>query len=166
MIRKCSRRDIPQIYRIVNEAAKAYDGVIPGDCYHTPYMPEKELICEFGEMTFYGFEEDGRLLGVSGLQAVQDVTLIRHTYVLPEFQGKGIGGKLIQHLKSKTKTQKLLVGTWATASWAIKFYEKNGFKLMKEKQKLLRRYWCIPENQVKNSVVLGLDLKPPTKNHP
>jgi GNAT superfamily N-acetyltransferase len=159
MIRKCTKEDLPVVHSIINEAAGAYRGVIPEDCYHTPYMPEAELRREFREMTFYGLEEDGRLVAVMGYQPVKDVTLIRHAYVLPEYQRRGVGTKLLKHLTDKTQTHALLVGTWAAASWAIKFYKKNRFKLMKDKDRLLRKYWCIPEKQVVNSVVLGLELK-------
>lgn len=158
MIRKCRKADVPQISFIVAEAAKAYQGVIPGDCYHTPYMPQEELERELSEMTFYGFEENGELVGVMGFQPVKDATLIRHAYVLPAFQRRGVGARLLKHLIKKTRTRRLLVGTWAAASWAIRFYERNGFKLTEDKDGLLREYWRIPERQVANSVVLGLEL--------
>lgn len=160
MIRKCSKKDIPQIHHIINEAAGAYRGVIPDDCYHTPYMPEKELLVEFSEMVFYGFEEKGRLVGVMGLQPVRDVTLIRHAYVLHAFQRRGVGRKLLEHLKKKTKTLRLLAGTWAKAWWATEFYEKNGFRLAENKDELLKKYWHIPgkTNQKLRSIKPKLKL--------
>jgi GNAT superfamily N-acetyltransferase len=151
--------DIETIHRIINNAAQSYKGVIPSDYYHDPYMPMEELQEEVGRMTFFGWEEGGELVGVMGFQPVKDVTLIRHAYVLADHQRHGIGGKLIAHLSGLTATKRLLVGTWADAVWAIRFYEKHGFRLMPDKDELLRRYWNVPERQMEVSVVLGLDLE-------
>ncbi len=158
MIRELSFADIRSIYDVINLAAQAYRGVIPSDCYHEPYMPKEELRREMKSMTFFGWEEASRLVGVMGFQQVKDVTLIRHAYVLPESQGKGIGTRLLDHLKQMTKTRQLLVGTWADAMWAVEFYQKQGFKLMPDKDGLLKRYWNIPGRQIETSVVLGIDL--------
>ena len=159
MIRKLGAGDMPAIYEIVNQAAVAYRGHIPPDCYHTPYMPQDELEREMAEMTFYGWEEDGRLAGVAGLEPVKDVTLIRHAYVRPDCQRRGIGGRLMRHLKSLTRTPRLLVGTWAGADWAVAFYQKQGFTLLPDKDELLKRYWRISPRQIETSVVLGMELK-------
>ncbi|HID86663.1 MAG TPA: N-acetyltransferase [Anaerolineae bacterium] len=159
MIRTCGPEDFEAIYRIINEAAQAYKGVIPADCWHEPYMPRDELRAEMERMTFFGWEEDGELVGVMGFQPVKDVTLIRHAYVLPEHQRRGIGGKLLTHLKGLATTSRLLVGTWADATWAIRFYERHGFRLEPNKDDLLRTYWDIPERQIETSVVLGLELQ-------
>jgi GNAT superfamily N-acetyltransferase len=158
MIRELSFLDIDCIYDIVNSAAGAYRGVIPSDCYHEPYMPKEELQREMNSMTFFGWEEGRRLVGVMGFQPVKDVTLIRHAYVLPARQGKGIGTRLLNHLRQMTGTGRLLVGTWTDATWAIEFYQKQGFKLMPDKDELLMRYWDIPRRQIETSVVLGIDL--------
>jgi GNAT superfamily N-acetyltransferase len=158
MIRELSFLDIDCIYDIVNSAAGAYRGVIPSDCYHEPYMPKEELQREMNSMTFFGWEEERRLVGVMGFQPVKDVTLIRHAYVLPARQGKGIGTRLLNHLRQMTGTGRLLVGTWTDATWAIEFYQKQGFKLMPDKDELLMRYWDIPRRQIETSVVLGIDL--------
>ncbi|MDY6916415.1 MAG: GNAT family N-acetyltransferase, partial [Chloroflexota bacterium] len=137
----------------------AYQGAIPDDCYHEPYMPMEELSREMAGMTFFGCWEEDRLVGVMGFQPVKDVTLIRHAYVLPEYQRKGIGARLLDHLRSLTGTQRLLVGTWADARWALDFYQKHGFSLMSDKDGLLRTYWDIPDRQVETSVVLGTELR-------
>jgi GNAT superfamily N-acetyltransferase len=158
MIRKCQPADIDRIYFIVNEAAGAYEGVIPTDCYHQPYMPVDELEREIKRMTFYGWEESGELVGVMGFEPIKDVTLIRHAYVLPQWQRQGIASKLLDHLKSLTKTPRLLVGTWADARWAIDFYEKHGFRLLPDKDELLETYWDIPRRQIETSVVLGIEV--------
>jgi GNAT superfamily N-acetyltransferase len=158
VIKKLSRRDTNNIYAVINLAAKAYRDVIPGDCYHEPYMPREELQNEMGQMAFFGWEEASKLIGVMGFQPVEDVTLIRHAYVLPGQQRKGIGTILLNHLRQKTATRQLLVGTWKDASWAIKFYQKHGFVLMPDKDKLLARYWDIPARQIETSVVLGIEL--------
>jgi len=158
MIVRLSREDIDIIYTVINEAACAYCGAIPDDCYHEPYMPSRELCREVERMTFFGWEEEGQLVGVIGFQPVADVTLIRHAYVLPNYQRKGIGTRLLAHLKQMTKTKCLLVGTWADASWAIDFYRKHGFRLMPNKDELLARYWNIPQRQINTSVVLGMSL--------
>jgi len=158
MIKELVDKDRQAIYQIINKAAEAYDGKIPGDCYHQPYMSEEELNREMNEMRFFGWEEDGKLVGAMAIQHVKDVTLIRHAYVLPEYQGKGIGTTLLDFLKSITGTKDLLVGTWADATWAIKFYEKHGFKLMSDPAWLLGKYWNIPERQVQTSVVLGTEV--------
>ena len=156
MIRNCSKKDAKRIYVIVNEAAKAYKGVIPKDRYHKPYMPMEELLEEMQRMTFFGYFEKGDLVGVMGFQPIKDVTLIRHAYVLPGFQRKGIGTQLLDYLKKLERTERLLVGTWAAASWAIRFYEKNGFRLVENTEELLRKYWTIPDRQIETSVVLEL----------
>lgn len=145
------------MFEIINEAARAYKGVIPADRWDEPYMPREYLRHEINAgVQFWGYEEKGRLLGVMGIQDVQDVTLIRHAYVRTEEQNKGIGGKLIKHLKTLI-TMPALVGTWAAATWAVRFYERHGFKLItwEEKERLLRKYWSIPERQTETSVVLA-----------
>jgi len=158
MIRQLSHKDRDATYEIINQAAHAYRGVIPNGCYHEPYMPRQELHREMESMIFFGWEEEGQLVGVMGFQPVQGVTLIRHAYVLPNYQRKGIGARLLTHLKQITKTSCLLVGTWAGSNWAIDFYQKHGFKLMPNKDELLIRYWNIPQRQIQTSVVLGMEL--------
>lgn len=155
-IRRCLPVDVPTIDRIVNAAAERYRGAIPPDCWHEPYMSRDELDREIAAgVDFWGYEEDGALVGVMGIQPVKDVTLIRHAYVAPTHQGKGIGGKLLQHLRGRT-TRPILIGTWKDASWAIRFYETHGFELVPEgrKTQLLRTYWTITDRQVDTSVVL------------
>ena len=159
MIIKLSSHAAPIIYEIINAAASAYKGVIPADCYHEPYMPREELNHDMGNMTFFGREDNGRLVGVMGLQSVKDVTLIRHAYVLPAFQQKGIGTELLFHLKKMTGTRWLLVGTWADATWAINFYQKHGFTLRPDKDELLVKYWNIPRRQIETSVVMGIEIR-------
>lgn len=157
MIRRCTTTDIPAILDIVNDAAQAYRGVIPADCWHEPYMPESELRHEIDDgVAFYGWEEGGGLTGVMGLQHVDDVALIRHAYTRTAKRGKGIGTALLAHLRTEAHAP-LLVGTWAAATWAIAFYQKHGFVLNApdEIRRLLRRYWKIPERQLETSVVLS-----------
>jgi GNAT superfamily N-acetyltransferase len=158
MIRQCQPQDFDRIYFIINEAARAYEGAIPADCYPQPYMPREELEGEIKQMSFFGWEENGELMGVMGFQPIKDVTLIRHAYVLPEWQKKGIGSKLLRHLKEMVNTRRLLVGTWADAGWAIDFYRRHGFSLEKNKDELLETYWDIPKRQIETSVVLGISL--------
>lgn len=156
MIRKCCNNDIGVIYEIINDAAQAYKGVIPEDCWREPYMSIDELRHEIDSgVAFWGYEEGGELIGVMGLQRVQDVALIRHAYVRTGKQRRGIGSKLLSFLCART-TRPLLVGTWADATWAIKFYEKHGFQLVppEEKDQLLEKYWSIPRRQAEVSVVL------------
>jgi GNAT superfamily N-acetyltransferase len=131
--------------------------VIPADRWHEPYMDEAELDAQLDEgVVFWGYEADGELAGVMGIQARGDVDLIRHAYVLPGRQGEGIGRALLEHLRGLAG-RPMLVGTWADAVWAIRFYERNGFELVspEEKAALLRRYWAIPDRQVETSVVLA-----------
>ena len=161
MIRPCTEADLPRILHVINEAATAYRGVIPDDCYHEPYMPLEELQAESREMTFFGWEESGELVGIMGYQPIGQpptVTLVRHAYVLPDHQRAGVGSALIQHLVALTTTPRLLVGTWAAASWAIDFYQRHGFRLLPDGDSLLRAYWHIPNRQRETSVVLGRDL--------
>lgn len=156
MIRKCKESDFETIYSIINDAAMAYKGIIPADRWKEPYMPRKELRHEMDEgVVFWGYEEDGNLVGVMGIQDVLDVTLIRHSYVRTDMRGQGIGGKLLSHLRGMTSCP-ILIGTWADAEWATGFYEKHGFRLVtrEEKDRLLKKYWSIPERQVETSVVL------------
>jgi len=156
-IRPCRDAERPAILAIVNAAAEAYRGVIPDDRWHEPYMGVEELDREIAAgVAFWGYEEDGALLGVMGIQAVGDVDLIRHAYVRPGRQRGGIGGALLRHL-CDAASRPMLVGTWAAADWAIRFYERHGFELVSEERKteLLRRYWAIPERQIETSVVLA-----------
>ncbi|HEY8909013.1 MAG TPA: GNAT family N-acetyltransferase [Desulfosporosinus sp.] len=157
MIRLCELNESEIIFNIVNDAAQAYKGIIPVDRWKEPYMTKEKLQHEIEEgVEFWGYEEDGQLQGVMGLQLVDDVTLIRHAYVRTVKRNSGIGGKLLSHLKTLTN-KPILIGTWAAADWAIKFYEKYGFKVvsMEEKNILLRKYWNIPDRQVETSVVLA-----------
>jgi GNAT superfamily N-acetyltransferase len=159
MIRQCLVEDKDRLYLIINEAAKAYKGKIPADRYHEPNMPLDELEREMGRITFYGWEEEGgQVVGVMGIERVSDVTLIRHAYVLPQWQRQGIASQLIDYLKGLADTPRLLVGTWAAADWAIRFYEKHGFRLMADKDELLATYWDIPQRQIETSVVLGIEV--------
>ena len=158
MIRQSRPDEIDRLYLIINEAAKAYDGVIQADCYHQPYMPMEELEKEMKRVIFYGWEVNGELVGIMGIEPIKDVTLIRHAYVLPQWQKQGIGHKLLSHLRGLVTTPRLLVGTWAAAHWAIAFYHKHGFKLLPDKDKLLADYWDIPSRQIETSVVMGIGI--------
>jgi GNAT superfamily N-acetyltransferase len=158
MIRQCQPQDTERIYSIINEAARAYEGAIPADCYPQPYMPMSELEAELKRVTFFGWEVDGELVGVMGLEPIKDTTLIRHAYVLPRWQRQGISTRLLEHVKKLVKTHRLLVGTWADATWAIDFYKKHGFELMPDKDELLKRYWDIPQRQIETSVVLWVEV--------
>ena len=158
MICRCQLDDIDRLYFIINQGARVYQGKIPADCYHQPYMPVDELKREFRRITFYGWEENGELVGIIGIEITGDVTLIRHTYVLPQWQRQGIASKLLAYLKGMVTTPRLLVGTWADAKWAITFYEKHGFKLLPDKNELLKTYWDIPQRQIAESVILGVEV--------
>jgi len=156
MIRKCLEADFESIYDIINDAAQAYKGVIPAERWNDEYMTKTELGEEIDSgVEFWGYEENSQLIGVMGIQSVQDVILIRHAYVRTAKRQKGIGGKLLSHLR-KLSDRPVLLGTWADAHWAVRFYEKHGFVLVsnKEKDLLLKKYWKIPERQIETSVVL------------
>ncbi len=157
MIRPCADAYFPAILEIINDAAKAYRGTIPADRLHEPYMSEAELTQQLKSgVRFWGYEQSGELAGVMGIQDVGDVTLIRHAYVRTASRNCGIGTSLLAQLRTLT-SKPILIGTWATATGAIRFYEKNGFALIigEEKNRLLRKYWSIPERQVETSVVLA-----------
>ena len=157
MIRACTADDFEAIHTVINDAAQAYKGVIPADCWHEPYMERTELESEIAAgVQFSGFQRDGRLVGVMGLQPVKDVTLIRHAYVASSAQRRGIGAKLLARVCLGNETP-VLIGTWAAASWAIAFYEKHGFAVVSdaEKTRLLKTYWTVPERQIATSVVLA-----------
>jgi len=157
MIRRCDDRDFELICTIINDGAQAYKGIIPADRWREPYMSSEELRRQIDEgVVFWGYEEAGTLAGVMGIQQVQDVTLIRHAYVRTSLQTRGIGAQLLSHLRGLASAP-VLIGTWADAVWAIRFYEKHGFQLVgpQEKDQLLRKYWAIPERQVETSVVLA-----------
>ncbi len=156
-VRRCRDDERPLILAIINAAAEAYRGVIPEDCWHDPYMPRDELDAEIAAgVEFYGYEVDGSLVGVMGIQAVRDVDLIRHAYVLPGNQRQGIGTALLQYLRRLTE-RRMLVGTWAAAEWAIGFYRRHGFEQVSPEQKdaLLKAYWTVPDRQIETSVVLA-----------
>lgn len=104
MIRLCRPEESHLIEEIINTAAAKYRGVIPEDCWHDPYMGRTELSNEIAQgVEFWGWEETGLLIAVMGVQDVKDVTLIRHAYVLPEYQGRGIGSLLLEHLAKLAK---------------------------------------------------------------
>jgi GNAT superfamily N-acetyltransferase len=156
-IRPCRDDERTTILAIVNDAAEAYRGVIPADRWHEPYMPLHELDREIAAgVAFWGYEADGALVGVMGIQAVRDVDLIRHAYVSPGSQGHGVGSALLEHLARRT-TRRMLVGTWASADWAIGFYRRHGFERVTAERKaaLLKAYWTIPDRQIETSVVLA-----------
>ena len=156
-IRDCVAADHAAMFAIINDAAAAYKGIIPPDRWHDPYMPEDELRGEIAAgVRFRGFEEAGELIGVMGVQAVADVVLIRHAYVRTYRRNRGIGGRLLSDLL-EGQEQPVLVGTWAAADWAVRFYEKHGFQLTTPDQKkwLLATYWDIPLRQIETSVVLA-----------
>ena len=160
MIRGVCSSDFDAVFRVVNDAAEAYRGIIPEDRWKEPYMPKEELREEMeAGIEFYGWFEDCDLIGVMGIQRVKDVTLIRHAYVLTEYQRKGIGGRLLTHLRDLTESQDILIGTWEDADWAIRFYEKHGFELVpqEEKRRLLSKYWDVPDRQIETSVVLKFE---------
>jgi GNAT superfamily N-acetyltransferase len=159
MIIRLQPTEFKAILHVVNDAAEAYRGVIPEDRWKEPYMSTAELRREIESgVEFYGWVEDDVLVAVMGIQLVNDVTLVRHAYVLTNRQRKGIGEKLLRHLLSLARTSEVLVGTWEAAYWAIRFYEKHCFQLVsrEEKDRLLRKYWDIPERQIETSVVLEL----------
>jgi len=159
MISRLQPTAFKSVLHVVNEAAEAYRSVIPKDRWKEPYMSAEELREESGGgVEFYGWIEDDLLIAVMGIQPLNDVTLIRHAYVLTSHQRRGIGEKLLRHLLSMARTSEVLVGTWEAAYWAIRFYEKHCFKLVskEEKDRLLRKYWNIPERQIETSVVLKL----------
>ena len=157
MIRACGSGDLDAIFTIINDAAQAYRGVIPDDCWHVPYMSREELDAEIADgVGFWGLERDGALAGVMGIQDRDDVALIRHAYVRSSDRRQGIGSGLLEHLERHTE-KPILIGTWAAAAWAIRFYEKHGYRLVtpQEKNLLLARYWRVPARQVETSVVLA-----------
>ena len=164
MIRGCDESELATILEIINLAAQAYKGVIPDDRWKDPYMPLEELRHEIDDgVAFWGMERTGQLLGVMGMQNKDEVVLIRHAYVRPHFQKLGVGTRLLQHLEGMTK-KPILVGTWAAASWAILFYQKNGYMLVtdEEKNRLLKKYWSVPKRQVDTSVVLAKRFQDPS----
>jgi GNAT superfamily N-acetyltransferase len=156
-IRRCEAADREAIFGIVNAAAEVYRGVIPADRWREPYMPLEELDEEISAgVVFWGYEDDGELVGVMGIQDVGDVDLIRHAYVRPGVQGRGIGSALLEELADGA-ARRMLVGTWAAAEWAIRFYRRHGFVSVPSERtaELLRTYWNIPERQIETSVVLA-----------
>ncbi len=159
MIRICREDQLEAILEVVNDGARAYRGIIPPDRWKEPYMPEGELRREIeAGVVFSGYYEGERLVGVMGIQDVQDVTLIRHAYVRTKSRRKGIGSQLLEQLRAET-TRPYLIGTWSAVTWAIRFYEKHGFRLLspEEAARVLRKYWSIPDRQVETSVVLADD---------
>ena len=157
MIRRCDDRDFESIWAIINDGSQAYKGIIPADRWTEPYMSSEKLRHEIDDgVVFWGYEDDGELAGVMGIQPVQDVTLIRHAYVRTSSQKQGIGARLLSHLREMAD-RPVLIGTWADASWAIRFYERYGFEIVgsEEKNRLLKRYWTVPERQIETSVVLA-----------
>jgi len=157
MISEYKKTDTSKILHIINEASLKYKGFIPDNCWNEPYMSEQELIGEFNDgVRMYGYHHNNILIGVIGVQEVEDVILIRHAYTLSSHQGKGVGSALLEYLLKKNKNSRLLVGTWKNATWAIQFYKKFDFIIhtKEETTLLLKKYWNIPTKQIENSVVL------------
>ena len=157
MIRKSVDDDFAAVLAIINDAARAYRGVIPADRWHEPYMPADELSVEIASgVVFWVAEREGQLAGLMGIQDKGEVALVRHAYVAPTLQRKGVGTRLLRHVQGLAD-KPILIGTWADASWAIEFYRRNGFTVVPNsyKESLLRRYWSIPKRQVETSVVLA-----------
>ena len=157
MITEYSKSDISIILYVINDAALKYKGIIPDDCWHNPYMTEQELVNEFTNgVCMYGYHKKNKLVGVMGIQHLKEVTLIRHAYTLTHYQGQGVGKSLLQYLLEINQSTRLLVGTWRDATWAIRFYEKFGFVILKKNKtiQLLKKYWKISSNQIENSVIL------------
>jgi N-acetylglutamate synthase-like GNAT family acetyltransferase len=157
MIRQCTDRDFNIILEIINDGAQAYKGIIPADCWHDPYMSSDHLREELENgVNFWGWKENNQLIGVMGMQDKGDVTLIRHAYVCMVLRNRGVGSQLLKYLESMTD-KPILIGTWAAAVWAVAFYEKHAYRLVsaEEKNRLLTKYWNIPDRQVETSVVLA-----------
>ena len=156
MIRRCVAADVDAIFAVINDGAEAYRGTIPPDRWHEPYMPLSELESEIDAgVTFWAATDGDRVEAVMGLQPVADVALIRHAYTLTAHQGIGAGSRLLEHVRRRAE-RPVLVGTWKAATWAVRFYERRGFHRVgdDEKERLLRRYWSVPERQIAESVVL------------
>ncbi len=157
MIIEYTKSDSSKILNVINDAAAKYKGVIPDNCWHEPYMSDRELLNEFKDgVRMFGYVHNNQLIGVIGYQEIKDVVLIRHAYTLTTYQGKGTGSELLEFLLNKNQNSRLLIGTWKNAKWAIRFYEKFGFVLhaKDESALLLKKYWNIPSKQIENSVVL------------
>jgi GNAT superfamily N-acetyltransferase len=157
MIRRCDPRDFESIWAIINDGAQAYKGIIPADRWTEPYMSREKLQHEIDDgVIFWGYEDSRTLVAVMGIQQVQNVTLIRHAYVRTTHQKQGMGALLLSHLRNMANNP-VLIGTWADAAWAIRFYERYGFQVVApdEKQRLLKKYWTVPERQIETSVVLA-----------
>jgi len=161
MIREYKKSDSSKILHVINDAAIKYKGIIPDNCWHEPYMSEQELVNELNAgVRMFGFNRNNKLITVIGIQKIKDVILIRHAYTLTSYQGRGTGSTLLKYLLKKNQNFRLLVGTWKSAIWAIRFYEKFGFTPHTKNQaiQLLKKYWKIPSQQIKNSVVLERQL--------
>ena len=157
MIIEYTKSDSSKILNVINDAAAKYKGVIPDNCWHEPYMSDRELLNEFKDgVRMFGYVHNNQLIGVIGYQEIKDVVLIRHAYTLTTNQGKGTGSALLEFLLNKNQNSRLLIGTWKSAKWAIRFYEKFGFVLHSKDESalLLKKYWNIPSKQIENSVVL------------
>jgi GNAT superfamily N-acetyltransferase len=156
MIRRCEQGDVVAVLAVINDGAEAYRGKIPADRWNEPYMPVAELEEELAAgVVFWASVQDQEIVAVMGLQDVQDVTLIRHAYTRTSYQGRGLGSALLDHLRGQTE-RPVLIGTWKAATWAVRFYQRHGFRLVSdaEKRRLLERYWTVPERQIQESVVL------------
>ena len=157
MISEYTKSDSPEILYVINDAAIKYKNVIPDNCWHEPYMSERELVDEFKDgVRMFGYLHNNKLIGVIGFQEIKDVVLIRHAYTLTAYQGKGVGSAMLEYLLNKNQNSRLLVGTWRNAKLAIRFYKKFGFILhtKEETTLLLKKYWNITSKQIENSVVL------------
>jgi len=162
MIREYKKSDSSKILHVINDAAIKYKGIIPDNCWHEPYMSEQELVNEFNAgVHMFGYNHNNKLIAVVGIQKIKDVVLIRHAYTLTSYQGRGTGSALLKYLLKKNQKSCLLVGTWKSAIWAIRFYEKFGFILHTKNKatQLLKKYWKIPSQQIENSVVLERQLR-------
>jgi N-acetylglutamate synthase-like GNAT family acetyltransferase len=157
VIRDCTKFDFEEIYEIINDAAISYQGIIPADCWKEPYMPKSELRHEISDgVKFFGEERMGNLIGVMGRQSREDVILLRHAYVRTAWRNQGVGSDLLRHLLAGAD-HPVLIGTWSLAHWAVRFYKKHGFAMIRGSRKdaLLKKYWSLSARKIENSVVLA-----------
>ena len=152
MINEYTKSNCSEILYVVNDAAVRYKNIIPNNCWHEPYMSERELLGEFEDgVQMFGYLHNNKLIGVIGVQEIKDVVMIRHAYTLTAYQGKGTGNALLKYLLNNHQNSRLLVGTWQDAKWAIQFYEKFDFVLhaKEESALLLEKYWNTRQNKLK-----------------
>lgn len=138
---------------VINTAARWYRDFLSAEDFHDPEMTPEQWEAEARRLAWYGVFDGDVLVAVGGLEHVRDAALLRHGYVLPEYQRRGVGALLREHLEQQARgVSRIVVGTYAGNYKARGALDKAGYRLSADSEAVLRAYYAIPEDRLKSSV--------------